>query len=61
MKVCIHITTCFHQVKVFSKLTNIHLYINQNKTKQKNNLIYTSSHVSPYDLTYTLIWKKKFT
>jgi hypothetical protein len=30
-----HTTTYFYKVKVFPKVTNTHLYINQKETKQK--------------------------
>ncbi len=34
MKLYIHITTYFYEVKMFSKVTNIHIYIIQKETKQ---------------------------
>jgi hypothetical protein len=34
MKLYIHITY-FYQMKLFSKVTNIHLYTNQKETKQE--------------------------
>ncbi len=48
MKFCTSTIICSYQVKMFSKVTNTHLYINQNETKQKNIKIYTT-HDSPYD------------
>jgi hypothetical protein len=35
MKLYIQTTTYFSQVKMFSKITNTHLYINQKKIKQE--------------------------
>jgi len=35
IKPCIHITTYVHKVKMFVKVINIYLYINQKKTQQK--------------------------
>jgi len=35
MKFYIHTTIYFYQMKVFSKVTNTFLYINQKETKQK--------------------------
>jgi hypothetical protein len=35
MKFYIHIITYFYQMKVFSKVINIHLYTNQKETKQE--------------------------
>jgi hypothetical protein len=35
MKLYIHTTTYFYQVRVFPKLTNTHLYIIQKETKQE--------------------------
>jgi hypothetical protein len=35
MKLYIHITIYFYQMKLFSKVTNTYLYINQKETKQE--------------------------
>jgi hypothetical protein len=35
MKLYIHTITYFYQVKVFSKITNTHLYINQKEIEQE--------------------------
>jgi hypothetical protein len=35
MNIYIHTTTYFYQVKVFPKVTNTHLYINQKEIKQE--------------------------
>jgi len=35
MKLYIHIITYFYQMKVFPKVTNTHLYINQKENKQE--------------------------
>jgi hypothetical protein len=35
MKLYIHTTIYFYQVKVFLKVTNTHLYINQKESKQE--------------------------
>jgi hypothetical protein len=34
MKIYIHTTIYFYQMKVFPKVTNTHLYINQKEIKQ---------------------------
>jgi hypothetical protein len=35
MKIYIHNTTYFYQMKVIPKVTNMHLYTNQKETKQE--------------------------
>jgi hypothetical protein len=50
IKLYIHTTIYFYQVKVFPKVTNTHLYTNQKEIKQKILKVYTShgSHVTSH-------------
>jgi len=41
MKLYSHKTTYFYQMKLFSKVTNTHLYINQKKLNKKFFKVYT--------------------
>jgi hypothetical protein len=51
MKLYIHTITYFHQVKVFPKVINTHLYIlTKRKLNKKFSKVYTS-HGSPCDFT----------
>jgi len=43
MKIYIHTTIYFYQVKVFPKVTNTHLYINQKEIKQE---IFKNLHIT---------------
>jgi hypothetical protein len=52
MKLYIHTTTYFYQMKVFSNVTNTHLYTNQKEIKQE---IFLSLHITWFPVTLRVI------